>query len=262
MNVAYGKMTNVATASSSRVLDRRNKSRKWLISACLVLLCACLNAMWITAEAYGDNSGDDAATGGATITESITDTENLLGSHVAEVTDAIDRTKQETGVEVRLLYLSSFNSEETPERWASSVLESLDPAPNTVLLAVASNDGNLVVAVSSNSDEWLKQKDTVDKLSEAAQQPLMASTPDWAGSATAMMDQIKRSKQTSTSSSTVTIGIAVMAVALVVLIIIVVVASIVRRRREVVKDVEDEEQKLQDDVQETSSEEGQSGNHE
>ena len=43
-------------------------------------------------------------------------------------------------------------------------MESLDPKPNTVLLAVASNDGNLVVAVSSNSDEWLKKKSTVDAL--------------------------------------------------------------------------------------------------
>ena len=159
--------------------------------------------MWITADAYADDSSSTGtdANSSVTITDNITDTENLLGSHATEVSDAIAKTEKETGVHVHLLYLSSFNSEQTPQKWASTVLESTKPKANTVLLAVAANDGNLVVAVSSNSDEWLKQQKTVDALSEAAQQQLMESTPNWSGAATAMMDQIAKSKKTSTSWS-------------------------------------------------------------
>lgn len=150
------------------------------------------------------------------------------------------------------------------------MLESTKPKANTVLLAVAANDGNLVVAVSSNSDEWLKQQKTVDALSEAAQQQLMESTPNWSGAATAMMDQIAKSKKTSTSSSTVTIGVIAMGVALAAMVVLVVVMVIVRRRREVKKDSEAEIEQasedgqesadeLQEDIQETSSEVDQSG---
>ena len=130
-----------------------------------------------------------------TITENITDTENLLGSHAAEVTDAIAKTEKETGVHVHLLYLSSFNSQQKPGDWAATVMESMNPKPNTVMLAVASNDGNLVVVVSKNSDKWLLDNKTVDKLSEAAQQPLLENPPSWSGAATAMMDQIVKSKK-------------------------------------------------------------------
>ena len=157
--------------------------------------------MWITANAYGDNSSDSSDSSssstdsGVTITENITDTENLLGSHAAEVTDAIAKTEKETGVHVHLLYLSSFNSQQKPGDWAATVMESMNPKPNTVMLAVASNDGNLVVVVSKNSDKWLLDNKTVDKLSEAAQQPLLENPPSWSGAATAMMDQIVKSQK-------------------------------------------------------------------
>ena len=160
-----------------------------------------MNAMWITANAYGSNSSDSSDSSssstdsGVTITENITDTENLLGSHAAEVTDAIAKTEKETGVHVHLLYLSSFNSQQKPGDWAATVMESMNPKPNTVMLAVASNDGNLVVVVSKNSDKWLLDNKTVDKLSEAAQQPLLENPPSWSGAATAMMDQIVKSKK-------------------------------------------------------------------
>ncbi|KFI73825.1 TPM domain-containing protein [Bifidobacterium longum] len=210
--------------------------------------------MWITANAYGDNLGDSSDSSssstdsGVTITENITDTENLLGSHAAKVTDAIAKTEKETGVHVHLLYLSSFNSRQKPEDWAATVMESMNPKPNTVMLAVASNDGNLVVVVSKNSDKWLLDNKTVDKLSEAAQQPLLENPPSWSGAATAMMDQIVKSKKASTSSSTVTVGIIIMGVVLVALVIIIVVMVVIRRRKEITKDSKAE---LQDDIQET-----------
>ena len=94
----------------------------------------------------------------------------------------------------------SFNAKGKPDKWVSALLESLNPKPNTVMLAVASNDGDLVVAVSSNSEEWPKKKSTVDALSDAARKPLMESDPDWAKSATDVMNQISVQKKTSTSS--------------------------------------------------------------
>lgn len=112
--------------------------------ACLrhcALAAVAMNAMWITANAYGDNSSDSSDSSssstdsGVTITENITDTENLLGSHAAEVTDAIAKTEKETGVHVHLLYLSSFNSQQKPGDWAATVMESMNPKPNTVMLA-------------------------------------------------------------------------------------------------------------------------------
>ncbi|WP_239512559.1 TPM domain-containing protein [Bifidobacterium aerophilum] len=177
----------------------------------------------------GDQSGQ---TGGSTstFTDDITDTNNLLGENLSTVTDAIKKTKEETGVTVRLMYLPSFGDTEKPAKWASDVLEGFSPAKNTVMLAVAANDGNLVVAVSSNSDEWLKKQTTVDDLSKAATDPLLKSTPDWAGAATAMMDEIVKQSKTSTSSSTVVVGIVVMAVVLVVLIAIIAATVVIRRR--------------------------------
>ena len=112
----------------------------------------------------------------------------------------------------------------------SALLESLNPKPNTVMLAVASNDGNLVVAVSSNSEEWLKKKSTVDALSDAAQKPLMESDPDWAKSATDMMNQISVQKKTSTSSRTIWIGVGGFAGALLLLVVLLVVFHILRKK--------------------------------
>lgn len=136
---------------------------------------------------------DQQASEGGTISDQITDTQNLLGSDAGSVADAIKSTKEETGVSVRLLYLPSFYQKMKPEAWAKQVLRSMKPAPNTVLLAVASQDGKLVVAVSSNSDDWLKDQKTVDQLSQDALGPISkASNPDWVGSAKAMMDGISR----------------------------------------------------------------------
>ncbi|KAB1944747.1 TPM domain-containing protein [Bifidobacterium longum subsp. infantis] len=253
-NRADGKTTIVVLASEPSCSAFGNMVRKWLVCAICALAAVAMNAMWITSNAYGDNSGDSSDSSssstdsGVTITENITDTENLLGSHAAKVTDAIAKTEKETGVHVHLLYLSSFNSQQKPEDWAATVMESMNPKPNTVMLAVASNDGNLVVVVSKNSDKWLLDNKTVDKLSEAAQQPLLENPPSWSGAATAMMDQIVKSKKASTSSSTVTVGIIIMGVVLVALVIIIVVMVVIRRRKEITKDSKAE---LQDYIQET-----------
>lgn len=191
--------------------------------------------MWITPVGLADETGEDTdpdLDGGA-LTSSITDTENLLGSNVTEVTDAIDQLHEQTGVSVRLLYLSSFSAGEGQvDQWASDVLESTDPEPNTVLLAVASHDGNLVVAVSANSDEWLHRQSTVDELSQAALDPLVENdTPDWSASALDMIEQINVVYRTATSPSVIVIGAAALGGVVVILAIVVVVMLVRRRRR-------------------------------
>lgn len=205
---------------------------KWLVSALAATLAL---IMWITPVGLADETGEDTdpdLDGGA-LTSSITDTENLLGSNVTEVTDAIDQLHEQTGVSVRLLYLSSFSAGEGQvDQWASDVLESTDPEPNTVLLAVASHDGNLVVAVSANSDEWLHRQSTVDELSQAALDPLVENdTPDWSASALDMIEQINMVYRTATSPSVIVIGAAALGGVVVILAIVVVVMLVRRRRR-------------------------------
>ncbi|MFT8531483.1 TPM domain-containing protein [Bifidobacterium aquikefiri] len=184
-----------------------------------------------SASDSSSTNASSSSSSSATISDAITDTQNLLGGDLSSVTDAITRTKKETGVTVRLLYLANFDDSKNPNTWTSQLLESLDPQPNTVMLAVASQDGNLVVAVSSNSDEWLKKQSTVDDLSKAALNPIVSqSTPDWAASAKDMMNAIVQEKKTSTTTSTVWVGVAIFAAVLLLLAIVTLVVTIMRRR--------------------------------
>lgn len=193
---------------------------------CLVLL---LCAMPVNV-AFADESRNTP--GQMTVTDNITDTQNLLGDNVGAVTDAIKKTKKESGVDVRLLYVDTFGDVSNPERWASDVLESTKPAPNTVMLAIASGDGNLVVVVSPKSDEWLSSKKTADELSKAALDPLTSKdTPDWSGSAIAMMNRLDTLSQTSTSSKTSRIGVGLMIAIPVALLAAVAIVMLLRRRR-------------------------------
>ena len=232
-NNADGKTGIVVERLTARRLSAAvSNPCKWLVSALAATLAL---IMWITPVGLADETGEDTdpdLDGGA-LTSSITDTENLLGSNVTEVTDAIDQLHEQTGVSVRLLYLSSFSAGEGQvDQWASDVLESTDPEPNTVLLAVASHDGNLVVAVSANSDEWLHRQSTVDELSQAALDPLVENdTPDWSASALDMIEQINVVYRTATSPSAIVIGAAALGGVVVILAIVVVVMLVRRRRR-------------------------------
>lgn len=193
---------------------------KWLV--CLVLAMMC--ALWITPYALAEGEG--------TLTENITDPQNLLGSNASSVSDKIKETKEQTGATVRLLYVESFGTEVKPVEWASGVLESLSPKPNTVLLAVASGDGKLVVVASSNSDEWLRNKKSMEALSEAATDKLAKSgAQDWSGAAIAMMDEIMLLKKTSTSSSLTIAGIIGLICAVVLLIVGAVLIVLRNRKR-------------------------------
>ena len=197
-----------------------SQAAKWLICLVIALMCA----LWITPFAFAEGEG--------TLTENITDPQNLLGSNVSAVTDKIKETKQQSGVTVRLLYVESFGTEVNPTKWASGVLESLSPKPNTVLLAVASGDGKLVVVASGNSEDWLRNSKTMDALSEAATDKLAKSgAQDWSGAAIAMMDQIMLLKKTSTSGSLSKIAVIVLMCVVVVLIVGTIVFVVLRNRR-------------------------------
>ena len=161
---------------------------------------------------------DEPQTGAGTMTDTITDPQNLLGSDVGSVKDAIQETAEQTGVSVRLLYLPHFYQGVKPETWASRVLESMKPTHDTVLLAVASQDGKLVVAVSSNSQAWLKDQSSVDQLSQAALEPVTKGrNPDWVGSAKAMMDQVETLDQNHRHHRVMIIALSVTVVVLVML---------------------------------------------
>lgn len=238
----------ITEAKPTYVVERYSHGVSRLVAVLVALLTLIFGFGNYSAIAYADDAGTsgNSSTGGtssdssssssdtsgtsSTFTDDVTDVNNLLGADLTKVTDAIKKTKEETGVTVRLMYLPSFGSTQKPAKWASDVLEAVAPAKNTVMLAVASNDGNLVVAVSSNSDEWLKKQQTVDDLSKAAADPLLKSTPDWAGAATAMMDELVKQSKTATSSSSVAVGIVVMVIVLAVLVAIIAVAIVIRRR--------------------------------
>lgn len=201
-----------------------------ILAVLLALGMAVAGCMPATAWAEGDGqASDDAQSSSGTY---IVDTQNLLGDDFTKVSDAIAQTKEETGVLVRLTYLSSLNTTETPAQWAQSTMKSLDPAPNTVMLVVATDDANLAVVVSPDSDEWLHKQSTVDALSEAAYAPLAVSgneTPDWAASALDMMAAIRNAKATSTSSTASSVGIVILA-AVAVLLVAVAIGFFVHRK--------------------------------
>ncbi|MCI1224367.1 TPM domain-containing protein [Bifidobacterium sp.] len=209
------------------------RSLAMLLAAMVAALaCMLLPAAGIADEGTPAPEQSQTPNAELTVTDNITDTENLLGNNVGAISDAIAKTHAETGVTVRLLYVSTFGDVSNPEHWAEDVLRSTKPAPNTVMLAVASSDGNLVVVVSSGSDEWLRSKETADELSAAALEPLTkGESPDWSGSAMAMMDRIATLKQTSTASGVSRLGAALMGVGLAALIIGIVVALALRRRQ-------------------------------
>ncbi|BDR54921.1 hypothetical protein KIMH_10320 [Bombiscardovia apis] len=191
-----------------------------LVSALCLLLLLLVPADSARADAASPSSDLTSSQGSVgMLSDQITDTQNLLGSNVGAVSDAIAQTEQTTGVHVRLLYLPTFYQGTNPDTWASQVLESSKPKENTLLLAVASKDGNLVVAVSANSDSWLKQQSTVDDLSNAALDPISGKdNPDWVGSAQALMEQVSKSKEQADRRTYISYGIvAIFAILLVVL---------------------------------------------
>lgn len=200
------------------------------VAAFLVILfvyVAALGAFPVMHSAAGaENAEDSSSETVNSITNNITDIENLLGTNIGKVSDAIDEVKTKTGVTLNLLYLPTFDSTQKPATWASKHLESMNPQKNTVMLAVASEDGNLAVVVSKNSDQWLRTQETVDSLSDAAVAPIVNSksgTPDWSGSAIALAQQIEAEKSESESAPSRVISIVVL---IAVLVLIVAVAGI------------------------------------
>ncbi|MFC5222910.1 TPM domain-containing protein [Bifidobacterium leontopitheci] len=183
--------------------------------------------MTVAATAVANAADDDQAT----FSQDVTDPFNVLGSNLSKVTDAISRTYKSTGVSVKLSYMEHFQGADDPDQWAQESLDATNPKPNTVLLAAALNDGKIVVAVSGNSESWLHSRHAADELLKSAYTPVSGKDPDWAGSATALMDTVARLKTESENAARMWIWITIGAVVVVLVIAIVVVVIIVRRRR-------------------------------
>lgn len=212
-----------AAVVGGRAVGVSRRAGRALLALVLMLAVALMAAAPVRSACADD---------GPTLTDSVTDPGNLLGASASKVTDAIARTRREDGVHVRLLYLSAFDlaKGQNADEWAREVLESTDPKPNTVLLAVASGDGSLVVAVSSDSDAWLRSRSTVDALSDAALGPLQRrGEQDWAGAALSMMDKIDEEHASAASPAASRIGVWVLCGALGALVVAIVVAIPVRR---------------------------------
>lgn len=193
----------------------RLNAMAWCTALCALVWVMCVSLVISPVAQAADSTGGSSDQGA---TASITDPGHLLGGGTGKVSDAIARTLDTSGVRVRVLYVSSFHSQGNPTKWASDMLEATNPQPDTVLLAVAPDDGNLVVAVSSNSHRWLRNDRTVRQLSDAALKPVMdADSPDWAGSAIAMMECIARVHQASVRLPYVIGGLVLAMVAAVVL---------------------------------------------
>lgn len=180
--------------------------RAFVVAIAAFVAIAVAVGMGMALPAYADSASSSSSSSSSSsnssssadeqVTDNVTDTQNLLGGNISKVTDAITAVKKQTGVTLKLLYLPSFDTTEKPATWAESVLNSTHPVKNTVMLAVASQDGDLVVVVSSNSDSWLRDSSTVNALSDAALGPIVKNpSPDWAQSAIALADKIISIKQ-------------------------------------------------------------------
>lgn len=183
--------------------------RRFVSIACMVslLLGVVFAQMCFVHDAYADEeqqtestqqNTDTANTTEEQLTEDnsvvvndhIIDSQNLLGGNVDRVNDAIARVYDRTQVTVQLMYIPYFSNKTKPEQWAERYIKSKKPAKNTVFMAVASVDGNVVVVVSQGSDSWLSNQQTVNTLTEAALEPLNQKNPDWAGAAIALSNAI------------------------------------------------------------------------
>lgn len=215
--------------SRCSVGDVRSRLVRLLLS--VILIVATFVGMTATVPL---TSGVAAESADDTDSSTITDTQNLLGGDLGKVNDAVKEVKAKAGVNLNLLYLSTFDTKEKPATWAAAQLESLEPAKNTVMLAVASEDGNLAVVVSKNSDSWLKNQGTVDSLSEAAVEPIVKNkTPDWSGAAIALahkIEAVKADRDAAPLRLTAIIAGIVVAVALVGLIVFLAIRSARRRK--------------------------------
>ncbi|MDO4913344.1 MAG: TPM domain-containing protein [Bifidobacteriaceae bacterium] len=193
-----------------------------------------------TAASYADSSSDQDHD--ITVYESITDTENLLGDDLNKVADAISKVNKETGVHIRLLYLSSFEGHDDAKEWVTNLLNSTNPDANTVLLAVATSEGKLVVAVSKNSDEWLSKQATVDELSDTALKPLTSgNTPNWSQSAIDLTNKIKVIHDSYTPSIVKRFGVFVLAGIFLIIVIAAIVIHLYHGKRK--KEHEDKRKK-------------------
>ena len=131
----------------------KRQARVWTAVLSVIMLFAALlvgatGAQMAAADDSPSPSASESSSPSALVEDSqgyITDPQNLLGDNLTKVIDAANRTKQETGVTVRLLYLESFNTQRSRNNgplncWSRSTLQ---PTPSCLrwppMMAISSS---------------------------------------------------------------------------------------------------------------------------
>lgn len=240
------RLNNAEASSTQHVHNCGNLARTLrILMGAVLALCLGLSLTVPGSRAWADDTGGtgqqttqdgQGGTGDTqsgqqiTINDSIIDTGNLLGPKLSEVMDSINKVKQSTGATLRLMYLPHLDTQGDPEAWCRQVLDTSGAAPNTVLLAVASQDGSLVSCVSSGSDDWLNKN--VQSFADAALKPITSNDdPDWGGAAIALADKIVESKETTASRTMVFVGVGAAGAVLALLVILGLVFMRRKKRR-------------------------------
>lgn len=120
------------------------------------------------------------------VAERVTDKAGVLDAAGAtRVTEAISRLREETGVDLFVVYVASFDGS-NPEKWADDAAERSQLGAEDVLLAVATRDRAYAVSVD---DAISLPQSVVDEARLAAEDRLAAS--DWAGAGVALADGLR-----------------------------------------------------------------------
>ena len=116
--------------------------------------------------------------------EYVVDDSGVLGGEAAEVTDAITEVQSDTGYTLYVVYVDSFTDPSNATAWARDVVTAKNMGPTEALLAVATEQRNLQVAVLDDSRIDFDRQQAVG---EAALETLRASgdpsAEDWAQAA-------------------------------------------------------------------------------
>ncbi|MDO8121633.1 TPM domain-containing protein [Isoptericola sp. b490] len=155
----------------------------------------------------------------------VTDTAGVLGSDTARVQGAIDRLQSDTGFQLFVAYVPSFDGT-PPADWANATFDASGLGDDDALLAVAVTDRRYYVLVDSTLTD--AQVATVRR---AVEEHL--GKDDWAGAAIAAADGLRDAAGGGTGAAGTTSGsTGLLLAAVLVLLVLAVVVLAARHRRD------------------------------
>jgi hypothetical protein len=143
--------------------------------------------------------------------QQITDEAGVLGGQTAQVQDALDRLRSQTGVRLFVAYVDTFGGL-SAQQWANQTADRSNLGRDDVLMAVAVKDRAYYVSV----DNGFKLSNS--KVSDIAAndiQPHLAAN-DWAGAAIAAADGFRQALTSSVSWGPIVLGIGAVLVAVLI----------------------------------------------